>query len=156
MAKSHKSCMEQEAIIDTFGTYHFCLTTQMYLSFTYINEAFHGSEEVPSKHYISLICLHDGKVNFYAPFKKHDLDIFYSSLDLRNIPIRMFMERWKFVHACKVQRIINKAWHYRNHRSNITKSKEVLIRDNNPNKRLPVIFYFQNLLSRRIWFFYSF
>src|SRR3954469_6645841 len=54
----------------------FCLTMQTYLSFTYINEAFHSSEEVPSKHYISLIWLHDGNVNFYAPFKEHDLDIF--------------------------------------------------------------------------------
>src|SRR3954466_2367931 len=128
----------------------------MYLSFTYINEAFHSLEEVPSKHYISLIGLHDGVVNLHTPFKNHDLDIFQSSLDLRNITIRMFMERWKFVHACKVHRIINKAWHYRNCRSNVTKSKEVLIRDNYPNKRIPVIFYFQNLLSRSVWFFYSF
>src|ERR1041385_7340955 len=52
------------------------LTTQMYLSFTYINEAFHGSEEVPPEHYISFVGLHDGKVNLYTPFKKHDLDIF--------------------------------------------------------------------------------
>src|ERR1041384_3511712 len=88
----------------------FCLTTQTYLPFTYINEAFHGSEEVPSKHYISFIGPHDGKVNLHIPFKKHDLDIFQPSLYLRNIPIRMFMERRKFVHACKVQRIIYKAW----------------------------------------------
>src|SRR3954470_6241898 len=54
----------------------FCLTVQTYLSFTYINEAFHGSEKVPSKHYISLIDLHDGEVNLHTPFKKHDLDIF--------------------------------------------------------------------------------
>src|SRR3954468_17306794 len=124
-----------------------CLPTQTYLSFTYINEAFHGSEEVPSKHYISLICLYDGKVNSHAPFKEHDLDIFCSSLDLRNIPIRMFMERWKIVHVCKVQRIINNSWHYRNNRSNVTKSKEILFRDTNSNKRFPMIFYFQNLLS---------
>src|SRR4051812_22432085 len=129
---------------------------QTYLFFTYINEAFHDSEEVPSKHYISSIGFHDEEVNLHTSFKKHDLDIFQYSLDLRNITIRMFMERWKFVHACKVQRIINKAWHYRNCRSNVTKSKEVLIRDNNPNKSLPVIFYFQILLSRRICFFYYF
>src|SRR4051812_24300193 len=131
----------------------FRLPTQMYLSFTYINEAFHGSEEVPSKHYVSLICLHDGKVNCHTPFKEHDLDIFFSSLDLINIPIRMLMERWKFVHVCKFQRIINKSRHYRNHRSNVTKSKETLVRYDNSNKRFPIIFYFQNLLSRRFWVF---
>src|SRR3954464_8017230 len=88
------------------------------LSFTYINEAFHCSEEVPSKHYISFIGPHDGKVNLHIPFKKHDLDIFQPSLYLRNITIRVLMKRWKFVHACKVQRIIYKTWHYRNCRSN--------------------------------------
>ena len=54
----------------------FCLTTQTYLSFTYINEAFHGSEEVPSEHYISFVGLHDGKFNLHTSFKKPDLDIF--------------------------------------------------------------------------------
>src|SRR4051812_30332320 len=56
----------------------------------------------------------------------------------------------------KVQRIINKSRHYRNTRSDVTKSKKILVRDTNSNKRFPLIFYFQNLLSRRFGFFYFF
>src|SRR4051812_22795769 len=65
----------------------------------------------------------------------------------------MFMKIWKVVHVCKVQRIINNSWHYRNHGSYVTKGKEILVRDTNSNKRFTIIFYFQNLLSRRFGFF---
>src|SRR4051812_21065296 len=71
----------------------FCFTTQTYLSFTYINEAFHSSEEVSPKYYVSLISgLHDEEVHCCISFSKLYLKILYLHFNLIQITIRMIME----------------------------------------------------------------